>query len=1027
MSLAKIVHAALSSRLLVIILTCLLLGLGWNAFRILPIDAFPDITTTQVQLIVKAPGMTPEEVEQRITYPLETEIRGIPNQTVLRSTTKYALAVITIDFTDATDVYWARQQVSERIAQVLAGLPDQVDGGLAPITTPLSDVYMFLVESDQRDNRELRGLLDWSIRPRLLSIPGVADVNALGGEVRTILVEPQPDMLASYDLTHTDIARVLAANNANAGGGNIVRNGEVYLLTTDGRLHGAGDVSALTLTSRDGQPIHLEDVAEVSISRLTRFGAVVAHGQGEAVEGIVLTRRGTNTRQAVEAVKKRIATIQTSLPDDVRIVPFYDRAELIETATSGVIMALVQGVALVLVVLALFLFNLRSALTAGVILPFTVLGAFFIMERIGLTANLMSLGGIAIAIGILVDSAVVMVENIDTELKKSDTTHRVQVLRRAAGEMAAPIISGVIIIIISLAPIMSLTGLEGKLFRPLAMTVAISLLVSLLLSLTVIPVLASLLMKGRGGGSPVVKLLLIIYRPLLGGFLKYRGIAATAAIGLLLISMFVASRTGREFLPRLEEGTTILQFEKIPSIPLQESLEIDDRIAAELMKLPEITGVVARIGSDELRLDPMGLNETDCFLQTKPIDEWPEPDPAALENKIRAILAHYPGIVSGFTQPIDMRVSEMISGVTSAVAIRLSGTELDTLETLSSRIEEVVRQTPGAQDVARTPLTGQRYLKVSMRQQALARTGIEPAAVNDLISRAVGGEVVTEIIEGIRRIPVLMRFPEANRRDPAALSALTVRSASGVAVPLADIADIEAVDGPSAIGRENAERMVVVESNVEGRDVVGFVNDLRERVRQIVPLPEGYRVEYGGQFENEARAGKRLALVVPGALLAIFLMLYSTFGNIRQAALILLNVPFALIGGILALALAGFYISVPASLGFVALLGTAVMNGVVLISYLNQLREQEGMAVEEAARAGAERRFRPVMMTALLTVIGLVPLLLASGPGSEIQKPLAIVVIGGTVTSTALTLLLLPAIYASLEGRFAKWREKASN
>ncbi|MCH7228486.1 efflux RND transporter permease subunit [Haloferula sp. A504] len=1020
--LSRFVQAALSSRLLVIILTLLLVGLGWRAFRVLPIDAFPDITTTQVQVIVKAPGMTPEEVEQRITHPLETEIRGIPNQTVLRSTTKYALAAITIDFTDDTDVYWARQQVSERIAQVLAGLPDQVEGGLAPITTPLSEAYMFLVESDQRDNRELRGLLDWSIRPRLLSIPGVADVNALGGEVRTILVEPRPDALAGYDLTHADVARVLMENNANAGGGNVIRNGGVYLLTTDGRLHSENDVSGLTLTSRNGQPIHLHDVADVRISRLTRFGAVTADGQGEAVEGIVLTRRGANTRETVQAVKERMEAIKASLPGDVRITPFYDRSELIETATSGVTTALLQGVVLVLVVLGLFLFNVRSALTAGVILPLTVLGAFFVMERVGLTANLMSLGGIAIAIGILVDSAVVMVENIDTELKKSDAGHRIAILRRAAGEMAVPILSGVVIIIISLAPIMSLTGIEGKLFRPLALTVGISLLVSLLLSLTAIPVLASILMKGGAGRSPVVAFLMKIYQPLLGIFLKRRGIAGLAAVALLGASLWVASRTGREFLPRLEEGTIVLQFEKIPSIPLQESLEIDDRIAADLMKFPEITGVVSRVGSDELRLDPMGLNETDCFLVTKPIDEWPDPDPAALEKKIREVLAKYPGVVSGFTQPIDMRVSEMISGVTSAVAIRLSGSELAMLETLSSSIEEVVRETPGALDVARTPLSGQRYLKVVMRHDALARAGIEPAAVNDLISRAVGGEVVTEVIEGIRRIPVLMRFPESTRKDPAALGALTVRNAAGHPVPLADLAEILEEDGPSQIGREDAERMIVIESNVEGRDVVGFVNDLRQRITEAVPLPEGYRLEFGGQFENEARAGKRLALVVPAALLAIFLILYSTFGNIRQALLILLNVPFALIGGILALALAGYYLSVPASLGFVALLGTAVMNGVVLISYLNQLREQEGMDIEEAARAGAERRFRPVMMTALLTVIGLVPLLLASGPGSEIQKPLAVVVIGGTATSTALTLLLLPAIYASLEGRFAKWR-----
>jgi cobalt-zinc-cadmium resistance protein CzcA len=1017
----RLVHVALSSRLLVIILTLLLAGLGWQAFRDLPIDAFPDITTTQVQVIVKAPGMTPEEVEQRVTHPLETEIRGIPNQTVLRSITKYALAVITIDFTDETDVYWARQQVTERITQVLAGLPDNVDGGLAPITTPLSDVYMFLVESDQRDNRELRSILDWMIRPRLLSVPGVADVNALGGEVRSILVEPRPESLAAYRLSHDDVAEALVRNNSNAGGGNIVRNGEVYLLTTDGRLHDEGDVASLVLASRDGQPVHIHDVAEVSISSLTRFGAVTANGEGEAVEGIVLTRRGANTREVVEAVKMRLDEVKKTLPKDVRIVPFYDRSDLIETATSGVTRALLQGVVLVLIVLGLFLFNLRSALAAGIVLPLTVLGAFLAMNQIDLTANLMSLGGIAIAIGILVDSAVVMVENIDCELQSCGREERLAVLKRAAGEMARPIISGVVIILVSLTPILSLIGLEGKLFRPLALTVGISLLVSLVLSLTAIPVLASLLMKaGHHQRSPVVSLLLRLYRPLLGWCLRFRLLTTSAALVLLAASLWIGAKIGREFLPRLEEGTMVLQFEKIPSISLQKSLEIDDRIAADLMKLPEITGVVSRVGSDELRLDPMGLNETDCFLVTLPLQDWPNPDPSVLEEKIRAVLDRYPGVISGFTQPIDMRVSEMISGVASAVAIRVTGNDLARLETLSSQIEEIVQATPGSQDVARTPLSGQRYLKVQMRHEALARTGIQAAAINDLISRAVAGEMVTEIIDGIRRVPVLMRYPEESRADPTALGALTITSKTGVQIPMADLAVIVEEDGPAQIAREDAERTVVIETNVTGRDVVGFVRDLQARIEEAVNLPAGYRVDFGGQFENEARAGSRLALVVPAALLGIFLILYSTFGNMRQAILILLNVPFALIGGILALATAGYYLSVPASLGFVALLGTAVMNGVVLVSYLNQLRQEENLEIEDAARSGAERRFRPVMMTALLTVIGLIPLMLSSGPGSEIQKPLAAVVIGGTVTSTALTLLLLPALYATIERRFSR-------
>jgi cobalt-zinc-cadmium resistance protein CzcA len=1022
---ARLVEKALAARIVVLLVAVVLCVLGWFAFKKLPIDAFPDITTTQVQVIVKAPGMTPEEVETRVTAPLEIEIRGIPHQTVLRSITKYALSVITIDFTDATDVYWARQQVTERISQVLAELPPGVEGGLAPITTPLSDAYMFLVESDQRDNRELRTILDWQIRPRLLSVPGVADVNTLGGEVRTILVEPQPEALAAYGLTYDDVATALERNNANAGGGNVNRDDTTFLLTTDARLHGPEDVAAVPVASRDGQSITVSDIAAVRLSALTRFGAVTAHGKGEAVQAIVLTRRGANTRETVQLVKQRLAEIAPSLPTDVRIVPFYDRADLIQTATSGVTLALVQGVVLVLIVLSLFLFNARSALTAGLVLPITVLGTFFVMERSDLTANLMSLGGIAIAIGILVDSAVVMVENIDVKLRATRREHAAAAIRHAATEMARPIVAGVVIILISLAPILTLTGLEGKLFGPLALTVGISLGVSLLLSLTVIPVVASFLMRpGTHRESPLALGLLAVYRPLLDLCMRRRGVVAAAALLLLVLSGIVAVFMGREFMPRLEEGTTVLQYEKIPSISLERSLEIDNAIAKELMELPEIDGVIARVGSDELRLDPMGFNETDCFLVTKPRAEWPDPDPASLEKKIRVILDRYAGIITTFTQPIDMRVSEMISGVTSAVAIRLVGPDLAELESLSQEIENITANTPGAVDIARTPLSGQHYYTVRLRHEALSRTGLPAAAINDLMSRAVAGDAVTEIIEGVVRTPVLMRFSEDRRGDPAALGALTLRSPGGQDIALADLADIVEEDGPSAINRTGGERIVVVETNVEGRDIVGFVGDLSERFAREIKLPPGYRIEFGGQFENEARAGARLALVVPMALAVIFFILYTTFGNLRQSLLILLNIPFALIGGVLALWIAGYYISVPASLGFVALLGMAVMNGVVLVSYLNQLREEGADTPEEAARTGAERRFRPVMMTSLLTIIGLVPLLIASGPGSEIQKPLAVVVVGGTLTSTALTLLLLPALYASMETWLQRWLDR---
>ncbi len=1015
---AKLVQTALSSRLLVFVLTGVLCLLGWRAFRTLPIDAFPDITTTQVQVIVKAPGMTPEEVEQRVTRALEIEIRGIPNQTVLRSLTKYGLCVITTDFTDDTDIDWARQQVNQRIAQVLADLPEGVEGGLGPVTTPLSDVYMFLVEGEGQSNEELRGLLDWQIRPRLLSLPGVADVNALGGDVRCVLVEPRPDALRTYGLTHEDLTGVIARNNANAGGGNIVTDDQVLLLTTNARLRGETDVSQLTVTVCDGNPVRVLDVADVSIDRLPRYGGVTANGKGEAIQGIVLARRGANSRETINAAKERLEEIKKTLPRGVTIRPFYDRSFLIETAASTVNSALLQAIILVLIVLALFLFDLRSALTAGLILPLTVLGAFFMMDRIGLTANLMSLGGIAVAIGILVDSSVVMVENIQTQLRERPDHDKITVLRHAAMEMAKPIVSGVVIIIVSLAPVLSLSGIEGKLFGPLAMTIAISLVVSLI---TTIPVLATIFMKTKKGkDSPIAAGLLFLYRPVLSFCLRRRGWVTLLALILLAVSLWIGSRTGREFLPQLNEGTIVLQYEKIPSISLEKSMEIDDHISRELMALPEIIGVYNRTGSDELRLDPMSLNETDAFLETRPRSEWPDPDPEVLEAKIREILSRYPGLVSGFTQPIDMRVSEMLSGVTSAVAIKLTGPELAGLEEFSSRIEKVVNEVPGAVDVARSPLIGQLYYQVDLKHEMISRLGIEPHVVNHLVSDAIGGTHATELIEGVRRTPVIVRYPADTRIGPATLSQLTIPTPSGQPVSLDTVATIKEVDGPGAINREDAERNIVIESNVDGRDVVGFVKDLRDSITEKVPLPQGYRVEFGGQFENEARAGKSLMIIVPAVLLGIFLILYSTFQNARQALLILLNVPFARIGGIFALFLSGFYLSVPASIGFIALLGTAVMNGVVLISFLNQLREESNIDIEEATRTGAERRFRPVMMTAVLTVIGLVPILFATGPGSEIQKPLAAVVVGGTVTSTALTLLLLPALYASLETRMKK-------
>ncbi len=1013
-----VIRSALTQRLMVVLLALVLVGLGIWTYRELPIDAFPDISSPQVQVIVKATGMGPIEVEQRVTRPIEIEVRGIPRQTVLRSLTKYALAVITIDFEEGTDIYWARQQVSERIGQVLSDLPEGVEGGLAPITMPLSDVYMFLVEGDGYSPRELRGILDWIIRPKLLGVDGVADVNALGGEVRSFQVLPKPGKLKAYDLTVGDVARALARNNRNAGGDRFVKQDEVFIVRTLGQIRTMDDIRRITVAARDGVPIHVADLAEVREGAMTRYGGVTANGRGEAVEGLVLNRRGANGGKTVEGVKAALEEIGKSLPKGVRIVPFYDRTQLVEKAVSTVEGALGQAVVLVLIVLLLFLGNLRSALTVGVILPLTVLGTFIAMRWFGLTANLMSLGGLAIAIGILVDSAVVMVENIHSKLSQADPgVNRLNLVYRAAVEVAGPILSGVLIIIVSLAPIASLTGLEGKLFAPLALTIIFALIVSLVLSLTIIPALASLLMRrGKASKGRLESALHGAYRPVVRWALHRRvwamGIALTLLAGAAIAFPFI----GKEFLPYLDEGTIVVQTEKLPTISLARSMAIDTAMQKKIMEIPEVTGVVARVGADELRLDPMGLNEADCFLVTKPREEWEADDVAALQDKIRAVLDAFPGVNSGFTQPIDMRVSEMITGVRSAVAIKLRGDSLEVLDEKAQAIEALLRTVPGAVDIFRTPLTGQNYLTISMRPETMSRAGVSADDINDVVATAVGGQKVTEVIDGNRRIPITLRFPEAVRSSKQAIEDILVRTADGASMRLGDLTEVEETDGPVQIKREDGKRQVVVQANVRDRDVVGFVEEVETLMDAKIDLPAGTFVDFGGQFENQQRAADHMLFVIPVAIAIIFLMLFLTFHSLREAVAIMLSIPFALIGGVVVLAATGLYLSVPASLGFIALLGIAIENGVVMLTYFNQLR-QRGLPLEQAVIEGSAQRLRPVLMTSVLTMLGLVPLLLASGPGSEIQQPLAVVVVGGVFTSTLLTLVLLPSVYTWIEQR----------
>lgn len=1013
--LSRLIEFALTQRLLMLLVTLLLIGGGVYSYQKLPIDAFPDVSSTQVKIIMKAPGMTPEEVESRITAPIELEMLGIPNQKNLRSTSKYAIADVTIDFHDGTDIYWARQQVSERLNNVLKDLPPGVSGGLAPITTPLGEMFMFTIEGNL-SLMEKRSLLDWVIRPALRTLPGVADVNALGGLVRSFEVIPDNTAMQARGVSMGMLQQALEMNNRNDGAGRLREGEETLLVRSEGSIRTVDDVKAIVIVSRAGSPVRVGDVAEVKIGNLTRYGTVTRNGQGEAVEGLVLGLRGANAQQVVDGVRAKLKELEPSLPKGVQIKVFYDRGSLVERAVGTVSKALVEAIVLVVVLLLLFLGNLRAALVVAITLPLAALVTFILMNYFGMSANLMSLGGLAIAIGMLVDAAVVVVENVESYLAHEATSEHklphLNVIYRAAREVSMPVASGILIIIIVFLPLLTLQGLEGKLFIPVALSIIFALSGSLLLALTVIPVVSSLLLKRGAHHEPwLVRKVNALYAPVLDWALNNAKKVVMTALGALALTVAVYVLIGKTFMPTMDEGDIIVGLEKLPSISLEESADMDQRIQrAILAQVPEVKGIVARVGADELGLDPMGLNQTDTFLVLKPRKEWRKQDKDWLTDQLRKVLNDFPGVSYSFTQPIEMRVSEMILGVRGDVAIKIFGSDLSTLNQLAQRYVEVLKSIKGSQDVYTVKNEGVQYLRVAIDRLAAGRLGLDVDTIESDLRTQIEGRSLGIVVEGGRRTPLLLRGGEGMRLSPALFNDVRLTLPSGESIPLAAVAKLERVDGPVKIDRENAQRMVVVQANVRDRDLVGFVEEAKQAVAAKVKLPEGYRTVWGGQFENQQRAAARLSVVVPIALGMIFLLLFATFGSIRQAVLVMSNVPFALIGGVFALGVSGEYLSVPASVGFIALLGIAVLNGVVMVSYFNQLHAQ-GMAVEKLVVEGAKRRLRPVLMTASIAAFGLVPMLLASGPGSEIQRPLAIVVIGGLVTSTLLTLVLLPILY----------------
>jgi heavy metal efflux system protein len=1016
-----LIETSLKQRLLVCVFAIGLLFAGWTAYQTIAIDAFPDVSSTQVKIIIKSPGMTPEEVETRITAPIEVEMLGIPKQTSLRAVAKYALTDITIDFEDGTDIYWARQQVTERLNNAWPNLPAEISGGIAPMTTPLGEMFMFTIESDTLSLQEKRSLLDWVIRPRLRTVPGVADVNALGGLVRSFEIVPNNTKLQARGVALSELQQAISENNRNDGAGRLKDGEESLLVRAEGAFKTLDDVRHTVLKGHQGSPIRIADVAEVRIGELTRYGAVSRNGKGEAVEGLVLGLRGANARQVVEGVRAKLDEIAPTLPKGVTIHVFYDRGNLVEHAVHTVNKALMEAVVLVLILLVLFLGNLRAALTVACALPLAMLATFWLMQQYGMSANLMSLGGLAIAIGMLVDSAVVVVENIVEHLahnQASPTTDKLGIILAAMREVSVPVSAGMIIIMTVFLPLLSLQGLEGKLFAPVALSIIFALGSSLLLSLTIIPVLASFLIRDQANEEPwLIRHLNHWYASALNTAMQHKRPVLLAAVILLVLTGAVYPLIGKTFMPTMDEGDIIIGTEKLPSISLQQSIATDTHLQQTLLQqVPELEGVYSRAGADELGLDPMGVNQTDNFLVLKPRDQWQVPDKATLIEKLRQVMHSIPGLDYNFTQPIEMRVNEMILGVRGDLALKIFGTDLNVLDQKAQQIIKVLESIPGNQDVYTPQNSGVQYLQIKIDRVAAGRLGLSVADINTLLQSQLEGKLLGIVLEGNRRTPILLRGSQIVRESAADFSQLMLALPQGDTVPLSSVAHVVREEGPVKIDRERGNRMVVVTANVKGRDLVSFVEEAKQKVAQQVTLPEGYWLKWGGQFENQQRAAARLSIVIPIAVTLIALLLFMTFGSLPKALLILANIPFAMIGGVFALWLSGEYLSVPASVGFIALLGIAVLNGVVMVSHFQHLAEQ-GMAASLIAYEGAKRRLRPVLMTASITAFGLIPLLFATGPGAEIQRPLAIVVIGGLITATFLTLFVLPILYQHFFGR----------
>jgi cobalt-zinc-cadmium resistance protein CzcA len=1008
----RIIDYHLRHRFVVLSGLLVLIGAGlWVMFQ-LPIEAFPDLTNNQVTVITEAPAMAPSEVEQLVTYPIELALMGLPRTQGNRSVSKLGLSMVTVMFDDDVNIYFARQLVNERIQEVRSRLPMGLEPSLGPVATAFGEVYQYTVESQKLTPMEIKTLHDWQIRSQMRTIQGVNEVNSWGGETKQYSVEVDPVALQRYGLSLRDVFDRIRENNENFGGGFIEHSSERYTVRGLGRAGGAQDLERIVVLAKAGTPVLLRDVAKVGLQANPRYGAVMRDGKGETVSGMIIMLKGENGKQVIERVKERIANLR--LPGGAKITPFYDQSEVIDATIATVRRNLFEGGALVIVVLLLFLGNLRAALIVAAVIPLSMLVGFLGMRVFGISANLMSLG--AIDFGMIVDGAVVMMENSVRRLgsaRKAGWFDPVDEVRQAALEVGRPITFAVAIIIAVYLPILFLEGLEGRMFRPMAITVCSALLGALVIALTVVPTAASIaLAKGvkehsEGWFGAVRR----VYLRALGLVIGNRLIVVALALIIVVIALGSLAFIGTEFMPRLDEGSLLVETLKVPGISLEESMRLSARVERVVLGFPEVRGVVTKLGRPDLATEAMGIYQGDCYVLLKPYSEWKRfHKKEELVEALRGALEKVPGVAYNFTQPMAMRLDETVSGIRADVALKIFGEDPRVLEQLAERALRAVSTVPGAADTQMEIVSGVGELKIDIDRATLARYGLNVSDVRDLVNTVVGGTTVSELIEGQRRFAIVVRLPAAYRNDLEALRGLQLPAPGGERVPLGQVARLESTRGAELITRENGQRRIVVQSNVRGRDLGGFVAEAQRAIDRDVQLPAGYWVDWGGQFENQQRAMRRLMVVIPLSILVIFGLLFATFDSVSQAVLILLNVPFALVGGIAALWVRGLNLNLSASVGFIALFGVAVLNGIVLVASINRLRS-DGLRRDDAILTGCGERLRPVLMTALVASLGFVPMALSTSMGAEVQRPLATVVIGGLISSTLLTLFLLPAIY----------------